>query len=414
MNSLRRLGLFSGTLLFTASSLFADTIERSSDNGQHDIQALREWINTRRQVTVKEIGGALSISGEVRAEFQASNEVKNGIKQRGPGGATSQNTDAYDVEVNLMVDYRADRTWAAIKLEFDNDAGILSGTFNKLKLEKAFFGARLFETDLYTTDFELGRRKMGTILDSKLEFTSFFDGAWLKYDRAFEKLGDVYGHIGAFIINERSNQYGYVTELGILDFKNTGLYGKYALIDWDTKDFQDDPIKKAQYDFIISQLILGYKFIPKKLDKVVILYAAGLVNHKARERTITNFTKANAGGYLGVSIGELRKKGDWAFDGNYQVLQAQAVPDFDCSGIGLGNASDAGFYTVNTNGSGGATTLRTAAGNGNYRGFVLTLEYLFTNNLNLQQQWQQSITLDSDIGPHRRFKQYEMELVYLF
>ncbi len=401
------------TACLLSSGLFAATIERPGDNEQKDIEALREWINTRRQVTVKEIGGALSVSGEVRTEFQATTEVKNGIKQRGQGGATPLNNNAFDVEVNLMIDYRADRTWAAIKLEFDNDAGIFSGTFNRLKLEKAYFGARVLQHDLYTSDIEFGRRRLSTIMDSKLEFNSFFDGIYFKYDRAFEVAGDFYIHAGPFLVNERANQYAYVGEIGLLDIANTGLYSKYSIVDWDTKDF-DDPVKRERFDFVVSQLILGYKFIPTHLKKVVILYAAGLYNTNARKISITGYSKQAAGGYLGFSIGELRKKGDWAFDGNYQVLQAQAVPDFDNSGIGLGNADDSGFYTVKLDGTGGKTTRKTAAGNGNYRGFILTLEYLFTNNLNLQQQWQQSITLDDSIGPFRRYKQYEMELVYLF
>lgn len=400
------------TCLFS-SGLFAATIERAGDNEQKDIEALREWINTRRQVTVKEIGGALSVSGEVRTEFQGTTEVKNGVKQRGAGGATPLNNNAFDVEVNLMIDYRADRTWAAIKLEFDNDAGIFSGSFNRIKLEKAYFGARILQHDLYTSDLEFGRRRLSTIMDSKLEFNSFFDGVYVKYDRAFEVAGDFYIHAGPFIVNERANQYAYVGEIGLLDIYNTGLYGKYSLIDWDTKHF-DQTIKKERFDFLVSQLILGYKFIPKRLNKVVILYAAGLYNSKAREIAITGYTKQAAAGYLGFSIGELRKKGDWAFDGNYQLMQCQAVPDFDNSGIGLGNATDSGFYTVNLNGTGAPTTRTNAAGSGNYRGFILTLEYLFTNNLNLQQQWQQSITLDDSIGPFRRYKQYEIELVYLF
>ena len=36
-------------------------------------------------------------------------------------------------------------------------------------------------------------------------------------------------------------------------------------------------------------------------------------------------------------MGELKKKNDWSLDINYQVVQAQAVPDYDSVGIGLGN-----------------------------------------------------------------------------
>ncbi|MGE5196191.1 MAG: hypothetical protein ACM3JI_02545, partial [Anaerolineae bacterium] len=43
------------------AQVFADTIESGDEFDDRDLQALREWINTKRQVTVKEKGGALAI-----------------------------------------------------------------------------------------------------------------------------------------------------------------------------------------------------------------------------------------------------------------------------------------------------------------------------------------------------------------
>jgi len=99
---------------------------------------------------------------------------------------------------------------------------------------------------------------------------------------------------------------------------------------------------------------------------------------------------------------------------NYQVAQAQCVPDFDMQGIGLGSTSNNGFYYNTVNGSLVPSTPSTTDGNGNFRGFEITLQYLWTNNLNIFQQWKQSISLDKDIAPFRRFKQYEIDIVYLF
>jgi hypothetical protein len=409
-----RLLLFSVLIWVCAVPLAADTIEGSMDVADSDIQALREWINTKRQQTLKEVAGDLSISGEVRTEFIDTAETVNGIKQRGAGGATDLPSRAYDIEVNLLIDYRTERSWAAIKLEFDNDAGVFHGTLNKLKLEKAYFGVRLIEQDTYTTDIELGRRRLSTVFDSKLEFGSFFDGILLKYDRSWEKAGDFYAHVGAFVINERHDQYGYVGELGLLNIANTGLYVKYSLIDWDTKHYHDPEVSR-RFHFIVSQLILGYRFIPRWLNKTTIIYLSGLYNHRARPLAITAHKKANFGGYAGFSIGQLRKQHDWALDANYQVLAAQAVPDFDVAGIGLGNASNTGFYgSTIFSGPAVPNTRKTAGGNVNYRGFQVTLEYLLTDKLNLFQQYQQSITLDDSIGPFRRFKQYEIEFIYAF
>lgn len=410
---------FLAVSLFACHSLMAATIDDSDDIDQKDINALREWINTKRQVTVRELGGALSISGEVRTEFQSTSETVDGIKQRGNGGAVIGSDgyptpmNAYDVEVNLMFDYRADRGWASVKLEFDNNAGVFSGTLNKLKLERAYWGVRALDRGTFTLDIELGRRRLSSIVDSKLEFNSFFDGLWVKYDQGLDAIGDIYLHAGAFVVMEQRNQYAYVGETGIYNIGGTGIYMKYSFIDWDTKDFSN-PIEKDRFDFMVSQLLLGYRIYPVTFQRVILVYLAGLYNHAAKKLPITGYRKANWGAYFGVSIGELRKKGDWAFDANYQVLAPQAVPDFDVQGIGLGNAADVGFYTSKIDGKGTPNTRKTAAGNVNYRGFQVTLDYLFTNQLDIQQSWQQSITLDDSIGPFRSYKQYEIEFIYGF
>jgi hypothetical protein len=391
--------------------LSASTIDDSDDIDQKDVNAVREWINTKRQVTVRELGGALSISGEVRTEFQSTGEVRDGVKQRGHGSFPPQN--AFDIEVNLMLDYRTEGSWGSIKLEFDNDAGIDSGTLNKLKLERAYWGVRALEGETYTFDIEAGRRRMSTIVDSKIEFNNFFDGLWLRYEQSYDAIGDLYAHAGVFIINEKKNQFGYIGEIGIFNVGGTGLYTKYSLIDWNTKDLHNK-LQNHRFDFLVSQFLIGYKFLPSRLQKVVQIYLAGLWNSNAHKLRITHHKRANWGSYIGVSIGELKRKGDWAFDINYQVLAAQCVPDFDVQGIGLGNASNSGFYTTSVKGTGDRTNRKSAGGDVNYRGFQMTLDYLLTNQLNLQQSWQQSITLDDAIGPFRRFKQYEIEFIYGF
>src|SRR5579872_2115870 len=109
MKKLGTLSFFCIALLTASTTLYSATIERSgtADTDERGNQALREWININRQISIKELGGALAISGEVRTEFQSTNETVNGIRQRGAGGATRLNSRAYDIEVNLMLDYRA-------------------------------------------------------------------------------------------------------------------------------------------------------------------------------------------------------------------------------------------------------------------------------------------------------------------
>ncbi|NGX27075.1 MAG: hypothetical protein K940chlam6_01002, partial [Chlamydiae bacterium] len=55
---------------------------------------------------------------------------------------------------------------------------------------------------------------------------------------------------------------------------------------------------------------------------------------------------------------------------------------------------------------------KTAGGQTNYRGFAIRFDLLLTDKLDMQHSYIQSITLDSDIGPFRRYKQYELEFIY--
>ncbi len=400
-------------LATTCMPLFADTIDLDRNEDQ-EIQALREWLNLSRQVTLKEIGGNLSISGEVRTEFQTKRELVNGKRQRGRierrlGGARN----GYDIEVNLMFDYRTDRTWSSIKLEFDNDMGVFGSTADRIALEKAYWGARLIADDEATLDVEIGRRAMTAIFDSKIEFGSTFDGVLFDYKHAFKSVGDLRFGIGALLVYERRDQFAYVAEIGLLDIGRTGIYIKYSLIDWDTKHYKRKFIDH-RFEFLISQLILGYRFKVNCLEQFTILYLAGLRNHLAKRLELTHHQHANWGGYVGLSIGQLRKQWDWAFDINYQVVAAQAIPDFDYSGIGLGNSNKSGFYTkkIRPIDGDGPSTRKTAGGTTNYRGFSITFDILLTDKINWQQSYMQSITLDNRIGPFRRYLQYEMEFIY--
>jgi hypothetical protein len=408
------------SLLAFSPMAYADTIDRENDTQDVDVNAVREWMNTKRQVSIKEIGGNLSLSGEVRTEFQTTGETIDDISQRGSGTLFPSTT--YDVAVNVMLDYRNDRTWASIKLEFDNDAGIFSGTTNKLRISKAYFGCRAIDGNSYYVDFEAGRKRLSTIFDSKLQFSSLFDGLLLKYDQSFDRIGDFYLHGGVYVINEKVNQYGYVGETGFMNILGSGFYTKFSVIDWDTKSNgsnfynrtnEDRIANKRRFDFLVLQSILGYKCYMSKVQKQVTFYVSGLYNCKAKRLDITDYQKANWGSYVGFSIGELKRKGDWALDANYQFLSAQCVPDFDASGVGLGNVNNSGFYTTKLNNT-VLTTPETVGGNVNFRGVSITLDYLLSNNLTLQQQWLQSVTLDTDIGPYRKFKQYEIEFIYGF
>lgn len=395
---------------------FSDKRDPDAD----DMEALRRWIRDKRLVTVKEIGGDLSISGEVRAEFQDTSEVKNGIRQRGPQIIGLNNTFqkpqyAWDLEVNLMIDYRTDRTWAAIKIEFDNDMGVRSGTLNKIKLEKGYLGGRIVSGDTFTFDAEIGRRFLYNVFDSVVEFSSLYDGVLFRFNKAWETIGDYYFNIGSLLVDDKTNHYAYVCETGGLRIANTGLNMKYSIIDW-YKPYAN-VLNNLRYKYLVSQFLTSYQFYPEWIGKKLIkFYGAGLYNHLAGGVVQTHGRRQNWAWYAGVSIGLVKKQFDWALDANYQWVQAQSIPDFDVNGIGRGNAEGVGFYTINADGNpdSGATTAKTAVGSTNYKGFELRALYALSDNLTVQQNLVYSTTLNKTIGPNILYKQYEMEFIYAF
>lgn len=404
----------------------AADIQVEEKEQRSDMDALRRWIQDKRLVSVKEVGGDLSISGEVRTECQYFNEKRREqggttfIRQRGTGTAHLPPTEkeikpnlVWDVEFNLMLDYRTDRTWAAMKVEFDNDMGVRSGTVNKVRLEKAYLGGRLIAGDTFTWDTELGRRYLSNVFDSKVEFSAFFDGLLFRLGKASAAIGDLYANLAAFLVDDRFDHYGEAVELGALRIANVGLNLKYSIINW-YKPYKADQAPQ-RWKFLVNQFMAAYLFYPEWIGKRLIkLYAAGLINPLAQNVVQTGYTKQNLGAYAGVAIGVVKKAGDWAIEANYQWVQAQCIPDVDVAGIGRGNAQNVGFYTTNIDGTGRPTTQATAVGNGNYKGFEIEALYAFTDNLTVLQNLKMTNTLNTSIGPNLKFKQWELEFIYAF
>ncbi|HEY4255273.1 MAG TPA: hypothetical protein VGM34_02875 [Chlamydiales bacterium] len=402
-----------------ASVVQSADVQFNDKREESDMEALRRWLQDKRFVSLKEIGGDLSISGEVRTEAQFFNEKSKAqgsseyIKQRGENSATGKPSLAWDVEFNLMMDYRTDRTWAAVKVEFDNDMGIRSGTVSKVRLEKAYLGGRLLPGDTFTWDAEIGRRNLFNVFDSRIEFSALFDGVLTRFGKAFDQIGDFYANIGAFLVNDNWNHYGEVMEIGALRVANVGLNLKYSIINW-YKPLPQSEVPQ-RWRFLVNQFLASYQFYPEWIGKRLIkFYGAGLINVLAQDVVQTGMTKQNVGWYTGVSIGLVKKAGDFAIDANYQWVQGQAVPDVDAAGIGRGNAAGVGFYTTNINGSGAPTTQETAQGNGNFKGFEVDVLYALTNNITIEQNFKFSVPLNKTIGPDFRYKQWELEFIYAF
>lgn len=435
--------LLLSALCFFAATVFAQTPSKEkavaqgvdlgfeSKKNETDMDALRRFLQDKRLVSLKELGGDLSISGEVRTEAQFINErlkakgAQDFIQQRGMSSATKKPSLNWDVEFNLMLDYRTDRTWAAMKVEFDNDMGIVSGSTGKVKLEKAYLGGRLIAGDTFTWDAEIGRRYLGNVYDSKLQFGALFDGALFRFGKAFDQIGDFYTNIGVFLVNDKFNHYGEVVEIGALKIANTPINMRYSIINW-YRHYTQEQLQNLTpqlpgtkfvqpWRYLVNQYTIFYQTYPAWLGKRLFkVYAAGLLNPMAKGIPQTGGSKQNWGAYAGVSMGLVKKAGDWAIDTNYQIAQAQVAPPVDAAGIGRGNAAGTGFFTTGANGSGFITTQKNAVSPFNYQGFQIDTLYGFTNNLTVQQSYQMTWTLNKKLGPNIQYKQYEIEFIYAF
>ena len=403
------------TLSTIGLTLSADEPAFNERLNQDEVRILRDWVNTKRQITVKERGGNLSISGEVVTEFQSKKETRDGVRQLGPSGVhKTKAEEQFDINFKLMMDYRTERAWIASRLSFDNNMGTTSGTLSNIALERAYVGGRLVEGDTYTLDIEMGRRPLGNLFDSRIQFGSLMDGLVLKYTQGLDYLGDAYLYAGPFIVNEVNNHYGYVGEIGLLNIGGTGMYLKYSLIDWYTKQY-GDYFQTRRFEFVNNQVTAGYTFVIPYLSQPMTLFAAGLINGAAEKLTVTKNQYERLAYYTGFSIGQLRKKGDWSLTGDWQWVEAQAVPEVDRAGIGTNNAEGAGFHTSLANGTGGGNTNPILArGQKNYKGFEFVFLYLISSNVTLFQSYQQSWTLNKELGPYVKYRAYELEVVYAF
>ena len=413
---------------------------------ERDIQAIEDFLESKRAIFLEEETCNLSISGDVRFEWQYLHEKANARKIRDEGSYFLYSDDcrrhgenAFDVEVNLYLDYSTECTWAKVQIEWDNDAGAFSccrprdvakvrngdyngvytgddrvdcasGTCNKVCVEQAYFGYNLLEDGCCRLDVEIGRRKFYHVFESRVQFNNRFDGILAKYSNCFECVGDFYVYGGFFIIDEVMNHYGYVVEVGLLDVMDCGLDLRYSFIDWKKggdrrcthNDINKEKLCKRMYDHQNSQISFAYRPCCEWFCMSPEFYGGFVFNHAAHRYSYTNNEKENIAFYLGVHMGTLECAGDWSIDVMYQWVEAQAIQECDMSGIGRGNAPKICFHSD------------TRFGAGNFHGFLIETGYALTDNLTSVLEFEWSEELEKAIGGTHKFYKLELEFIYAF
>ena len=420
---------------------------------ERDMDALQEYIKTKRAITVQEKGGNMMISGDIRGEWyhmhaKTGHKYQRGWKSRKLFKNSYENektppvshgkykgfnfgekvqyregrdkilppyaTNEFDAEANLTLDYVAERGWGTIRLQFSNPAGIItperrpmifdsrkimygSGRLNDLALRKCYAGYNIWEEGTSRFDVEIGRRRLYDVFDSRIQFNSYFDGVLLRFTSAFEGIGDLSVKAAAFAIDYHVNHYGYVGEVGFLDIGDVGFDLKYSLIDWDTlhranRFCQVHPLGTR---FLNSQILGIYNLSPELVSIKTSVYAAYLVNTAAKKERWFDHKKANDAYYVGARMGEALHRGDYSLELLYQWVKAQAIPEKDISLSSRDNPRGISAY------------VRRSGGWGNFRGWRLEGFYAVTDNWTLNAHFDSIREMDRHIGgPHRSWEFY--------
>ena len=414
---------------------------------ERDFAALRDFLKAKRALDIAENTSTLTLSGDVRTEWRHLNESSCGERLRGHGAVDLKgrpvSRNDFDMEFNLYFNYVYDRSWAVVHVRYDNSAGVDdndhpcypanqddltdnctpcsrqkarrclgdpegyhgSGRAGDLHLKKAYFGYNLYLDGCSSFDVELGRRgNLYNVFDSNVQFLSRFDGLLLKYDTSWECVADWYLHTAGFVVDERVNHFAWVAETGFINILDTNIDFKYSFIDWEkngtNRCFVRNP---AGFRFLNSQFTMYYNIAPEVFSKPIALYGAFLVNHAARRIQVKDHKKhQNIAWYAGILIGKVRKEGDWALEVQYQVVQAQAVPDGDCGGICRGNLLDESFTTCSRR------------GNTNFKGWKVETLYALTDNITMDAILEWSKAANKEIGGKHTYSKFEMEAIYSF
>ncbi len=447
MKGLKRFFILLIAFVCTTSPLFAETSNnfavQISDlldtTNQKDLWAVREWLRTKRVALNNKLGD-FSLSGDIKAEwrnvFQDLGTFTNpaGIRfpainiTGGPASPSTWNNNLYTIDFRLYFDYKADKTWASVKLDFDEAAGLFSGESNNLALTRANIGYHLYDDGNMRLDVIVGRQRAYELYDSQVQFNSTFDGFTGLYSLGLDGLADVSIHSGGYVFNALASHPMWVVQLGAYDLFDTGFYMEYAFINW-SKNTSSTPITNLatgttirvgseKWAFRNNQFILGYVFNPEIFGRDVRLFGGILWNALARPRTMfrlsngTTDSTQSLAGWIALQIGSVQRAGDWALQAQWQVVQPFAVPDWDMAGFGRGNGSQSsliGFETFSR------VTNLSGNGNANYNGFGLDFLYSVTNELVMEACFTRTLSATSSVpGRSSTYTNFTLAAIYGF
>lgn len=485
--------LLAGFLSTNAIAQQENRFEREFDR---DETAVREFVESKENIDVRAKANNLEISGDVRFVYQNRQEEADIICVKDLEGFDPKNFTKHDIEkryrklrggnrvnrdglpvscndfnvkFNLKIKYDFDQTWAMAQVQFNTLAGISaverceevefpifsldqehvdrlnvnrrnggkgSAGLVGVTLKRCYIGHTLYADGKHRLDLEIGRRKLDDIFMSEIQFDNYFDGVLFDFSSEIDNFSDWYWKIGAFVIDQRIDHYGWATEIGFLDILDSDWDLRYSFINWRkngiSRCFVSDPVGTR---FQISQLTLSYEINPTLFGREIPieLYGAFLINTAAKKTVFSNDKLANLGWYFDLFAGNVLKKGDWSFEFIYAYVQAQAVPDFDIYGISRGNILNTRFtdivpylhddFSSMSSSSSSASSSSSSAkkfgyyvrqGNANYHGCLFDVVYGVTDNFLIDFAYEFAHQVEKEIGGRHFYQNFELEFLYAF
>lgn len=407
--------LFTCVFAIGASAALPAATSEHSNAHERDHEALQHFVNSKRTIKLFEKDDFMDIDGDIRAEYIFKRERLFPLE----GEVFKKSRHHYNVKLNLGFGYKADGVKAYSKLLFANTAGIDpnihpheeddvnglfgSGTFNHICLKEAWIEKELYEYCGYNVRLFLGRIGLDKKFESEVQFGARFNGFLFEVDKKFEPNWKVYAKIGSFVVDQRANHFAHVAEIGTLDFMEYKVDLIYNFITWNECGKNRAGTRNPEgFRFRNSQIYAAYNIPHLYFGFDGKFYGAFLYNHAARRNIYTPNSSQNKAGYAGFTASQGRKKGNLTMKVEYQAVQAQAVPDLDANGIGIGNFQGHTF----TDGSG--------LGEGNYHGFKVSSVYYFLDCLVLESSYNQTRELKKSLGGKHHYRKFASELILQF
>lgn len=449
-------------LLFFAARLQADcgcACDCGFELGQPDHPEVYEFVQEKRATSLLEkLKEGLKLSGDIRAEATTRQETRNGVKLRGHNRLDKKGYPIpltnYDVQFNFYVNYKADRTWGQCYIYTNNAAGIEececpctildnpedtpknrrmfgSGFCDDICIKRLFWGWNLWKSACDAKlDVEIGRRPMYTVFDSRIQFKNRFDGVIFAFNDVLKHYSDkrstdYFFTVGTFLIDLRTDHFGWAAETGMYNIYDWGIDLKLSVIDWSRITRNRFTIVDPRGSkFFNLQVTPAYNFPEELFKRPVRIYAGLEANVEAKDLNellesagffdvTPNIGKQNMAGYLGLIIGDVKKRGDWSLDMNLQFVGAQAVPESDLRGLGLGNVDKESVYC----------DLR---GNPNYKGYHIEFLYALTDKLSVDISYDHTWNLKKieakkeilgvirTFGGTKTYHKWEIDLIHKF